>query len=96
VKECTAGDIKLLRRYTAKQAREWTEYDSWKLCHPKAARDCAVKWTQDYYEHSDRVGKKIPYEGKQHWPEDGFEEKHYIGKCRYKIQYCDLCVDTLQ
>lgn len=81
----SSGEMQLTRVYTRQQAEEWTEYDSWELCHPKAARDVAVEWTQDYYESSIKVGKKPPYEGKTNWPEDkedgsgGFQEEHYIG-----------------
>jgi hypothetical protein len=81
LEECTEdGGIRLRRRFSAQEAQALTILDSWKLCHPKEARDCAVKYTQLYYTVADQMGKKATASGSK-WPEGGFAEMHYIGYC---------------
>jgi hypothetical protein len=39
-----------------------------------------VENTQEYYEHAERLGKKVTV-GDAKWPEGGFTEDMYIGYC---------------
>ena len=80
VNECASNGHKLVKEYTEAEKHAWTIYDSWLLTHPQTARECAVENTQIYYENAEILGKSTVLNNSK-WPEEGFQESHYIGYC---------------
>ena len=74
-----AGDeFKLKRKFTAAEAAKWTELDSWKACHPEAARQQAVDETNIYYDQCRRNRVKQKKTNKKGW-KGGMTMSRYIG-----------------